>query len=316
MDLDSFLFFATVVEAGSFIEAGRRLGIDRSNVSRRVRNLEQDLGAHLVRRTTRHMTLTETGTLLYERCVVIRTEVDEARKAVSNLHATVRGPVHLSCPPMIGRRIFAPLLAEFCLRHPEVTLQVKLKNDVLDLVGEGVDVALRLTHEPGGNLVARELARVDWILCASPKYLRTHGTPAWPEDLAQHAWLGQRGRMALEMLRGSEHRSVVVTTRLECADFTFLREAAIAGLGIGLMPAYIATEALRRGRLKTVLADFRLLSSPGDRLYAITLATRYMPPQVRALLEFLKGKFAQGPPWLDARGSPSSRVARKKSKRP
>jgi DNA-binding transcriptional LysR family regulator len=283
------------------LRGGRRqLRQCRSNVSRRIRKLEQDVGAQLMRRTTRRMSLTETGALFYERCAVIGADVEEARKALHSLHASVRGPLHVSCPPMVGRIYFAPLFAEFCLKYPDVALHVTLKNNVIDLVGEGVDVALRLTDEPGSTVVARELARIDWIFCASPKYLRANGVPKVPEDLARHAWLGQRGRLALEMTRGTEHRRVVVSSRLECTDFSFLCEAAVAGLGIGFLPSYVASDALRRGKLRTVLDDFRLSQSPGDSLYAITLATRFPPPQVRALLEFLKERFAPRAPWEHA----------------
>jgi DNA-binding transcriptional LysR family regulator len=297
MDLDSFLFFSTVVDAGSFVSAARKLGMDRSNVSRRIRKLERDVGAQLVRRTTRRMSLTEMGEVFYQRCTLIGIEVEEAQKVLHTMHASVRGALHLSCPPMVGRRYFAPMLSEFCRKYPEVTLQVKLKNDVIDLVGEGIDVALRLTNDPGSGAVARELARVNWILCASPKYLRTHGTPQIPEELAQHAWLGQRGRMALEFVRGAQHRRVLVSSRMECTDFAFLREAAVTGLGIALLPSYIASDELRRGKLRAILEAYRLASSPGDKLYAITLRSRHTPPQVRALLDFLKQKFDPQAPW-------------------
>ncbi len=315
LDVNSFMFFAAVVDAGSFVNAARRLGIDRSNVSRRIRNLEREVGAQLLRRTTRRMELTETGALFYERCAVIDAEVQNAQKALLNLRSSVRGPLSLSCPPMLGREFLAPLLAAFCSRYPEVNLRVTLKTNVNDLIGEGIDVALRLSDQPGPNTVARQLARVDWVVCASPRYLRERGTPAVPEDLAGHVWLGQRGRMALEMVRGSEHRRVSVVSRLECPDFTFLREALVAGLGVGLMPAYIAADAIRRGRLRAVLGDFRLSPSPGDRLYAITLATRYTPPQVRALLDFLTGSFETGAVWELDRPGAATRSGRARSAR-
>jgi DNA-binding transcriptional LysR family regulator len=297
VDLDSFVFFAAVVDAGSFVNAARNLRMDRSNVSRRIRRLEQDVGAQLLRRTTRRMSLTEAGAVFYERCARVRAEVEQAQKALDRVHATVRGPLHVSCPPMIGRMYFAPLFAEFCRRYPDVNLQVTLKNDVVDLVGDGVDIALRLTDDPGSARVARELARVHWTICASPEYLAAHGMPRVPEDLARHAWLGVRARSALELVRGSEHRRVFVTARLQCGDYAFLREAAVAGLGIGVLPSYVASQELRRGRLHIVLGEYRLSPSPGDRLYAITLPSRHTPPQVRALLDFLKEKFRPAAPW-------------------
>lgn len=300
MDVDAFTFFASVVKAGSFTNAAARLGIDRSNVSRRIRNLEQELGTQLLRRTTRRMELTETGALFYERCAVIEAEVQNAHKALHSLRTSVRGPVSMSCPPMLGRHFLAPILARFCMMHPDVHLQVLLKTHVVDLIGEGIDVALRLIDTPVPNTVVRELADVKWIICASPGYLRKHEAPQVPEDLAHHTWVGQRSRLSLEMVCGTQHRRVSVTSRLECADLTFVREAVIGGLGIGLMPAYIARDALRRKKLRTVLDEFHLSPSPGNKLYAITLATRYTPPQVLALLDFLDASFRPHPPWEEA----------------
>jgi DNA-binding transcriptional LysR family regulator len=301
MDVASFVFFAAVVDAGSFVNAARKLGMDRSNVSRRIRKLEQDIGHQLLQRTTRRMRLTETGQVFYERCAAIGAEVEETQKAMRSLRGEVRGPLHVSCPPMAGRMYFAPLFREFCRRHPDVALKVTMRNDVVDLIVDNVDIALRLTDGPGPTMVARELAQVRWIMCASPRYLRSHGTPEVPEDLSRHAWLGVRGRSSMELSRGSEVRRVVVTSRLECADYGLLREAVLAGLGIGLVPSYAATRELRSGRLRPVLDDYTLAPSPGGKLYAITLPSRYMPSQVRALLDFLKESFTPRAPWELAR---------------
>jgi DNA-binding transcriptional LysR family regulator len=307
MDVDSFLFFAAVVDAGSFVNAARKLGMDRSNVSRRIARLERDMGEQLLVRTTRRMRLTEMGQVFYERCAVIAAEVEEARKAVRSLRSAVRGRLHVSCPPMAGRMYFAPLFREFCRRHPDVELRVTMKNDVVDLIVDGVDIALRVTDGPGPTMVARELAAVRWILCATPGYLQAHGTPRVPEDLARHAWLGVRGRMELGFAKGSEHRRVMVTARLQCSDYAFLREAALEGLGIGLVPSYAANDEIRSGKLRPVLEDYSLAPSPGGRLYAITLPSRYVPTQVRALLDFLKESFHPRSPW-DATGAPGERA--------
>lgn len=297
VNAESFLYFAAVVDAGSFARAARRFGVDRSNVSRRIRNLESDLGVELIRRSTRRMQLTPLGQAFYERCALIGTEVEDAKKLLKDMHASVRGPVHVSCPPALSRLYLASLLNEFCKTHPDVPLRITLRNDVVDLIGEGVDVAVRLTSDPGSTTVARALADVEWRFCASPKYLRVNGIPSVPEDLANHAWLGLRPRMALEFARESAHRRVTVASRVACQDHLFLKDAVLAGLGIGLLPSYVVDTELRQGALKSLLQSYRLSPPPSGKIYAITLASRYMPPQVRALLDFLKAKFSPHPPW-------------------
>ncbi|MFA4914609.1 MAG: LysR family transcriptional regulator [Burkholderiaceae bacterium] len=295
MELDSFLFFAAVVEAGSFSNAARKLGIDRSNVSRRINRLEVDVGAQLLRRTTRQMKLTELGEALFERCNAISAEVDRARLVVQSPTESVRGPIHVSCHPVMGRLYLADLFNAFCLRYPEVSLKITLDGNADDLVGLGIDVAMRITNEPASAFVARRLASIDWVICASPQYLKKAGTPRDPQALTQHAWCGVRSRMSLDLVRAARHGRVVLSARLQCADYAVLKNAMIAGLGIGLLPAYAARDELRAGTLQTVLKGYTLAPSPGNTLYAVTSPTRYMPPQIRAFLDYLKESFEVNP---------------------
>jgi len=295
MDLDAFIFFATVVETGSFASAARKLGMDRSNVSRRIRKLELDVGAELIRRTTRQMKLTELGEAFYERCAVISAEVDNAQRVVQSLNATVRGPLHVACHPVMGRTLLAGMFSEFCLKYPDVSMQVTLNGNVEDLVGMGIDVALRIINEPGPSYVARKLADIRWVICASPAYLDRCGAPADPQALTRHAWCGVRQRVSLEFVRAEQHRRVVLFARMQCADYDFLKTTLLAGVGVGMVPAYGVREELAAGRLRTVLSDFRLAPSPGNSLFAMTAATRYTPPQIRAFLDSLKQGFATDP---------------------
>ena len=197
MEQSPYLFFAEVVEAGSFAMAARRLGMDRSNVSRRIKELEHSAGVQLLRRTTRKMVLTDLGAAFYEQCLAVRSEVEQAKNLLLSQGGVVRGALHVSCPPAIGRLYLVPLFEVFCRRYPAVSLQITMKSGALDLIEERIDVAIRFTNEPSQHQVARVLGRTQWIFCASPAYLAEHGTPQLPEDLAQLAWLGMRTRMEL-----------------------------------------------------------------------------------------------------------------------
>jgi len=297
MDANVFAFFVAVVDAGSFANAARKLGVDRSNISRRVREIEREAGAQLLARTTRSMRLTETGALLYERGVAINAQVAEANQAVLSLRSTIRGPLHVSCAPLILRMHFKDLFWSFCHEYPEVSLTLTLRNDVVDFVRESVDVALRVTNDLGPTVVAREVGRVRWDLCASPEYLRRHGTPAVPQDLARHAWLGVRNKTPLEFVRGREAWRVTPLSRIECVDYSILREAALAGLGIGFVPSYATYEDFAKRRLRPVLTECEALPSLGSRLYAVTPQSRYMASQVRRFLDFLIDRLKRAPSW-------------------
>lgn len=293
MDADAFSFFVAVVDAGSFATASRKLGIDRSNISRRIRQIERDAGTQLLLRTTRSMRLTEAGSVFYERGLLINAEVADARNAVLSLRSAIRGPLHVSCAPLLLRSQFQDIFWAFCRDYPEVSLSLTLRNDVVDFVRESVDVALRVTNDLNPTVVARELGKVRWDLCASPQYLRQHGTPRVPQDLSRHAWLGVRSKTALELVRGQETHRVVPRSRLECVDYSVLREAALAGLGLGFVPSYATRQDFAKRRLVRLLDTYDSLPSLGNRLYAITPHSRYMASQVRSFLDFL-GQRLQG----------------------
>lgn len=299
MDADAFSFFVAVVDAGSFALASRKLNIDRSNISRRIKQIERNAGTQLLLRTTRSMRLTEAGSLVYERGVHINAEVADARKAVLSLRSAIRGPLHVSCAPLLLKAHFQELFWSFCHAYPEVSLSLTLRNDVVDFVRESVDVALRVTNDLNPTVVARKLGKVRWDLCASPKYLRQHGTPQLPQDLARHAWLGVRSRTTLELVRGQETHRVVPKVRLECVDYSVLREAALAGLGIGFVPSYATQEDFAKRRLLRLLGEYDSLPSLGNHLYAITPQSRYIASQVRCFLDFLAERMRDASAFVD-----------------
>lgn len=287
MEQSPYLFFAEVVEAGSFATAARRLGMDRSNVSRRIKELEHTAGVQLLRRTTRKMVLTELGAAFYEQCLAVRTEVEQAKSLLLSHGDVVRGALHVSCPPAIGRLYLVPLLEAFCRRYPAVALQITLKSGVVDLIEERIDVAIRFTNEPSQHQVARVLGHTQWIFCASPAYLAEHGTPQQPEDLAQLAWLGMRTRMDLQLRKDTTLHRVVLRSRVACPDYALLGQMARDGLGVSMLPVYVASRDLAKGELVQVLADCQIEPTPGSTLYAITLPGIHSTPQVKAFVQFL-----------------------------
>jgi DNA-binding transcriptional LysR family regulator len=292
MDATVLVFFANVVDAGSFAAATRLMGLDRSNVSRRINELEQELGLELLRRTTRSMELTEAGEFFYERCCVVRTEVDYAHKAMGDLSGAVSGTVTLSCPPMLAREIMASPLVDFCRQYPLVDLKVVLKNNVRDLIAEKIDVCLTVTDAPGPSTVARKLCAVRWVICSSPAYLAGRAAPQCPTDLAGLAWVDQFDRDFLELDGVNGRERLKLATRLQCTDLTLLRCALTEGLGVGVLPDYVAHRALKDGTLIRLMADFTVQGTPGTTLYALTAPTRYMPSKVKVLLDFMTNMFS------------------------
>lgn len=234
------------------------------------------------------MELTEAGAFFYERCCLIRAEAEYAYKSMLDLSGTVRGTVTMSCPPMLGREIIAPLLVDFCQQYPLVDLKLILKNHVTDLITEKVDLCLKLTNEPDPSTVARKLLEVNWLICGSPAYLAGTAEPGCVSDLSGMAWIDQfnRGHLELTTAAGDTER-IKIKTRLECVDLALVHCALLDGLGVGVLPDYIAEPSLKQGRLMQIMSDHTLQGMPGSTLYAITLPTRYMPSKVQALLDFM-----------------------------
>lgn len=287
MDAENFLFFATLAEAGSLSEAARRLEIDRSGVSRRLKELEAQAHAQLIVRDTRNMALTALGEAFYERCVVVREEMMRARHLLDSQSGLTHGPLHISCPPAVTRTLLAPVLQDFCRIYPAVSLQMTLQSGPIDLIDKQIDVAVRFTNDPEPQYVARVLAHTDWYLCASPGLLGK-SVPNAPEQLIEYPWLGIRNRMEIGLNGASGSHRMLRTSRISCGDYALLRDHCVNSLGIAMLPAYVASQCLADGRLARVLPDFQIEPTPGTTLYAITLQSRYVPQQARTFVAYLK----------------------------
>jgi DNA-binding transcriptional LysR family regulator len=290
--------FIAVVEAGSFTAAAERLDIAKSAVSRRVSALEERLGAQLLRRTTRRLSLTETGKSYYEHSARILADLDEAEAAVAQQHGELRGNLRIALPLSFGSRHMYEPIAEFTRRHPRVSFDLDLNDRRIDLIAEGVDLAIRIGRLADSTLIARRLFDARTVVCASPEYLERRGTPQTPDDLAEHdclvySNLPDPGKWVCTDAEGLRH-SIEVPVTMTASSGDFLCAAAREGLGLVLQPTFIAGELIGRGELQPVLTDHQWPITPA---YAIYPPTRHLSYRVREFIDFLAERFAGVPYW-------------------
>ncbi len=296
-DLNLFFIFARFVEAGSFSEAARRMDISRSAVSKAVAKLEKDLSTQLLLRSTRHLSLTETGIALSEHAARILEETEHAERAVSSLHAEPRGILKVSVSSSFGTRHVAPALPCFLDRYPEIKVDLTITDRPGDLVEGGYDVQIRVTNEPDLNLVARKIAPVRRILCATPLYFQQWGVPQTPEDLVKHNCLdcGLSAEQGYWHFTGPEGKiKVPVSGNLRINDNDALAQAALYGLGVALLPTYTVGMEIQKGRLQTVLPEYLTVER---YIYACYLPSRHLPIKTRAFIDFLSEHVGNMPYW-------------------
>ena len=287
-------YFATTVESGSFASAARRLGITASAVSRRVAQLERELGVPLLARTTRSLSLTDDGRAFHERCVRILEELHEARDAIARASKRPSGVLRVDSASGLGRVVLAPRLPEFLDRHPDIKLELMLRDRFVDPIAEGLDVVLRMGSLGDSSLIARRLGEARIVVCASPAYLRKRGTPRGPGDLARHECLGflSEGRpMHWPFASEGGTFAVDIAGRYHANDVDVLRAAAIAGEGLVALFDFLVADALASGALVQVLEAHPLTTRPIHALYP---KNRQLLPKVGVFLDFLAEIF-EGP---------------------
>lgn len=302
-DLNDMLYFAEVVDRAGFAAAGRHLGLPKSKLSRRVAELEARLGVRLLQRTTRKLSLTQAGELFHRHCVAVRDSAEAADEAMQQARTDPHGTVKVACPVTLAQSTVGPLLGEFLTRFPQVNVDMRVSNRVVDLVEEGFDVALRVrsTLEDSGSLVIKNLGQTHAFLVASPAQLTRQGRPAGVQDLAKldtvtmsatdgwASWglLGPHGE-TLDL----KHRP-----RLVADDLLTLKYAVVCGTGMCVLPDYMCAEELRDGRLVKVLPDW---GPQVGIVHAVFPSRRGMVPAVRRFLDFLGEHLNQeilaGPP--------------------
>ena len=293
-DLACMVTFARVVKAGSFAGAARRLHVTSSVASKHVAKLEHALGVRLLNRSTRKLSLTEAGAAYYEHCARIVEEVENSQRAIAQLQAAPRGLLRVTAPVTFANTRLGPVLREFFERYPDIQIDLNASNRVVDLAEEGFDVAVRIARTLPPNVVARELRPVRWHLCASPEYLEREGTPEHPSNLSRHncltfPTLSQNG--VWHFARGREKTEVEVHGSLQANTVEALYDLVRAGMGLTLLPGYIAGRDLKAGKLVALLTDWEIES--GSHLYAVYLPTRYMAPKLRVFVDFLVERFGR-----------------------
>src|SRR2546423_2794895 len=292
--------FAKVVESSSFAGAATRLGISASMVTLHVKELEDRLGARLLTRTTRKVSLTETGRAYYERCTRLLADLEETEQAVSDMHAAPRGELRINATPSFGILQLAPAIADFTARFPGISVELMLSERLVDLIAEGFDVAVWVGELPDSSLVARQLAPCRMVVCGAPSYFERHGTPRTPADLTTHNCLtvAVTGLPYYRVWRLTSTDGTALNIspigNLRTNSGAVLKVAALAGHGLVCLPTYFVGDALQSGRLVTVLDDY--MAQP-LALRALYPHNRHLSAKVRAFVDFLAARFEQEPPW-------------------
>lgn len=289
--LQPLLAFSETAKHGGFAAAARELGSSPSALAKAVARLEASLGLRLFHRTTRQVSLTPDGERLFQRCQRVLAELDELQAEAAGVRAAPSGTLRINMPIAYGRKVMLPLLARLRERHPAIALDVRLSDAYVDLVKDGIDVAIRTGALDDSTLVARHFDQQAMVLVAAPAYLRTHGTPAAPAELAAHRWLvfrlPGRGRDLPQRytVRGKLVELPPPATADRFDDGDIMVQAAALGLGLAQVPDYMAADELASGRLVEVMAEWR---PPAIPIHAVMPAQRLMPARVRALLDLLQ----------------------------
>jgi DNA-binding transcriptional LysR family regulator len=290
--------FAKVVETGSFARAAERLDVSVSSVSRQVAELEAHLDTRLLNRTTRRLSLTESGRAFHERCVQLLADLEEAEQSANAGTLTPRGTLRLTASITFGARHLAPAIADFVARYPDMRFDVELSDRAVDLVEEGFDLAVRIGNIGSQNLVGRKVGTTQLVCCAAPSYLRQRGEPKAPEDLAEHVCLtyeyaSLRNAWPFRDRQGRE-RNVRIGGPIHANNGRFLEALAVAGVGIAYEPDFIVGPDVRAGRLTPLLRGYAPAAS---NIYVVYPSRRHLSAKVRVFADFLAERFAK-PDWI------------------
>lgn len=289
---ESIRAFTQVVTSGGFAAAARDMGLSRSTVNKLVIALENELGVQLLHRSTRVVTPTETGLAFHERCVEILASLEEAERLITQLHEEPRGRLKVNAPMTFGTMHLASALSDFVVQYPELQVQLTLNDRFIDPLEEGFDVTVRIAEpQEIASLIVHPLALASRVLCAAPKYLETNGTPTHPDELRHHSCL-HYGQLAIEdqwTLTGSDGEQKISVNGVLCSNNgEVLRDAAVRGLGITLLPTFIVERELQQGTLQIVLPNYQ---PPELSIFVIYPVNRHLSTKVRLLVDFLQERF-------------------------
>lgn len=285
-NLRRMALFASVVDASSFTGAARRQGLSRSAVSRQVALLEDELGVRLLNRTTRTLSLTEAGEAYYQSCARIVAEAREASRKVRRLHDRPTGTLRVN-GPVIGHQLLVASVARYLELYPQISVELTLDDQYVNLVEQGIDVAVRIGHPADSSMVARRLAEVRQVICGSPAYFAGAGVPRHPRELAQHQWITYSLLASPERFvfsSGRTRQTVRVSGRLRSNGGPAIRDALLAGLGLTLIPRFYVAADLASGRLQAVLEEHQVKLSA---LYAVYPHRTHLARKVRLFIDLL-----------------------------
>lgn len=291
--------FLRVLDLGSISAAARSLDLSVAVASQRLKRLERELGVRLLHRTTRRLHATPEGSALAEQGRALVEDLEALTGSLRQSAGEIAGTLRVTLPASFGRQYISPLLPEFLALHPRLKLSVNLNDQLLDLIGSGFDLGIRVGALGDSALVARQLAQNRRVICAAPDYLRRHGRPRVPADLAAHECLllvGSQGRQDSWHFEDGNGGTIAqrVHGRFESNQGELLRDAVVAGLGIALHSLWHVHDELRDGRLQVLLADYPV---PTTGIHAVMPQRRLVPPRVRAFVDFLAARFGDDPPW-------------------
>lgn len=285
MDLSALQILVKVVQTGSFTRAAEALGMQKSNLSRTLTQLESQLGVRLLERTTRTHSLTEIGRELYERALAILASVEDAQRAVQNAHGEPRGTLKLTCGVEFGMIAVSDWIATYLQKYQQIRVDADFTSRLVDIVHEGYDLAIRIGPLADSTLAARKLGELNYGLFASPDYLARRGTPAYPSELSSHDTLvfsGGSHQSSWALTQGGETLRIELQPRLKASNVFAIRNAASMGLGIALLPLMVAAPALHTGLLTAVMPTWCPSAVP---VHAVFASARYLTPKVRAFID-------------------------------
>lgn len=296
--LNEMATFVKVVETESFSETARQLGSTPSAVSRAIARLERALGTRLLHRTTRKLRLSESGQQVYERCVDMVNAAQAVMESSGQFHIEPQGIIRISVPKAVGHFMLHPHLPEFLALYPKIDIQLLLEDRYIDLIDDGVDLAIRITEQPPGGLMGRKLIDIDHLICATPEYLQKNGIPQHPHDLKQHQciYLGEQANDSKWKFQ-QEQKSITVPVRGRyAANHTGVRlSAALQHLGIASLPYFVARHALEQGSLIQVLPDWHFKTNYSGGAWLLYPPTRHVPPKLSVFIQYLAEKLAAEP---------------------
>lgn len=288
--------FVLIIDLGSFTAAAKATGATPSAISRSVSRLKQALGSKLLHRTTRKLALSDTGKMVYEHAQEMLNAAQMAMDSGSSRQQVAQGKLTVSVPKAVGRFVIHPLMAEFFERYPDVDVCLRLEDRYMDLIDDGVDLALRISQSPSPGLYGKALMPVSHVICATPAYLRRYGTPDSPQALREHCCisLGETPADSRWKFRLGEKSETIQTHGRYAANHTGVRLDAVKNhLGIGSLPLFTARESLANGEIVQVLPEWEFISDYSGDLWLLWTRNQHMPARMRAMIDYLSEKLPQ-----------------------